>query len=94
MAARINAEINQKHREAIQTTQLVKRLQMYALGEPDPQSGKPVELKGTQVKAIEVLLDRVMPKLQSVEGAMDLSIVKHEQALDDLDDKPEKPPTE
>lgn len=86
MAARVNkVQLDAAHREKIRTSQLVNRLQMYALGEPDPQSGKPVELKSVQVKAIEVLLDRVMPRLSNVDGSMDLHHHKHEEALDDLE---------
>ena len=85
MAARINAEINQKHRDSIRTTQLIKRLQMHALGEPDPQSGETVKLAASQIRAIEILLNRTMPTLQSIEGGLDLHHHKHEEALKDLE---------
>ena len=86
MAARVNRiQLNEKHREAIRTSQLLNRLQSYALNEVDPQSGKPVEMKPTQVKAIEVLLDRVLPKMQSVEGGLDLTHKKHEDAIGELE---------
>lgn len=85
MAARTNrVQLNEKHREAIKVSQLVNRLQAYALNEDDPRSGKPVEMKSTQVKAIEVLLDRVLPKMQSVEGGLDLTH-KHEDAIGELE---------
>ena len=86
MAARVNRiHLNEKHREAIRTSQLLNRLQAYALNEVDPQSGKPIEMKSTQVKAIEVLLDRVLPKMQSVEGGLDLTHKKHEDAIGELE---------
>lgn len=86
MAARVNRiQLNEKHREAIRTSQLLNRLQAYALNEADPQSGKPIEMKSTQVKAIEVLLDRVLPKMQSVEGGLDLTHKKHEDAIGELE---------
>ena len=85
MAARLNREINEKHRESIRTTQLLKRLQMYALNEEDPQNGKPVELSATQVRAVEILLDRVLPKMQSIEGGMDLHHHNHEKAIEQLE---------
>ena len=47
-------------RAAIQTTQLVKRLQHFALGEND------VEIDPVRMKAIEILLRKSLPDLQSV----------------------------
>ncbi len=85
MAARINAEQNQKHRDAIRTTQLIKRLQMHALGEPDPQSGERVNLASSQIRAIEILLNRTVPTLQSTEGTLDVTLIKHEEAIGELE---------
>ena len=60
-------------RLAIKTTQLVKRLQFYALGEIDPahkakdgEEAKPVELDSGKLKAIEILLRKALPDLQAV----------------------------
>lgn len=72
-------------REKIRTSQLLNRLHAYALSENDPQTDKPVELNGAQVKAIEVLLRKSLPDLQSIEGSMDLHHHKHEEALNDLE---------
>ena len=72
-------------REKIRTSQLLNRLHAYALNEEDPQNGKAVELSSTQVKAIEILLKKSMPDLQSVEGNFDLHHHQHEQALDELE---------
>lgn len=47
-------------RAAIQTTQLVKRLQDFALAQKD------VEIDGPRLKAIEILLRKSLPDLQSV----------------------------
>ena len=44
-----------------------------------------------QVKAATTLLDRVLPRLQSVEGGMDLTIRSHEQALLELAGKGGEP---
>lgn len=60
MAARLNLRQMEQTREAIRTTQLVKRLQDFALGEPD------VEIDGGRLKAIEVLLRKSLPDLSSV----------------------------
>jgi hypothetical protein len=51
-------------REKIQTTQLLKRLQAYALGEKVGKSV--VKLSGGELKAIEMLLDKTLPNLASV----------------------------
>jgi hypothetical protein len=60
-------------RAAIQTTQLVKRLQIFALGGNDPQAapdengeGRPLELDALRIKAIEILLRKSLPDLSSV----------------------------
>ena len=58
-------------RAAIKTTQLVKRLQAFALGENEvtPNADgetKPVELDGARLKAIEILLRKSLPDLSSV----------------------------
>ena len=54
-------------RAAIQTTQLVKRLQFYALGQDDPAApGVKVELDQGKLKAIEILLRKSLPDLSAV----------------------------
>lgn len=85
MAARIDPMVAQRHREIIRTTQLLKRLQAFGLGEVDEQSGKPIEMSAAQVKAVTTLLKKTMPDLQSIEGGLDLTHRKHEEALKDLE---------
>lgn len=53
-------------RAAIKTTQLVKRLQFYALGEKDPSTDTAVELDAGRLRAIEILLRKALPDLQNV----------------------------
>jgi len=65
MAARINLRQQEQTRSAIQTTQLVKRLQCFALGQPD-EAGNTVEIDPNRLKAIEVLLRKSLPDLSSV----------------------------
>jgi hypothetical protein len=60
-----------KTRAAIQTTQLVKRLQGFALGENEvtPNSDgetRPIELDSARLKAIEILLRKSLPDLSSI----------------------------
>lgn len=59
MAARIRKHHQDEVRARIQTSQLVNRLTDHALGK--------VELGATQVRAIEILLKKSIPDLQSVE---------------------------
>lgn len=57
-------------REIIQTTQLVKRLQSYALGNDG------VDIDSGRMKAIEILLRKSLPDLQSIkhEGEVGMAI--------------------
>ena len=61
MAARKNLTQTLKTREKIQTSQLINRLQNHALGEDLS------ELKPSQLRAIEILLKKSLPDLQSTE---------------------------
>ena len=60
MAARTNLRQQEQTRAAIQTSQLINRLQDYALGE------KAVELDSGRLKAIEILLRKSLPDMSSV----------------------------
>ena len=66
MATRINLRQQDQVREAIRTTQLVKRLQFFALAEKD-EAGNVVEIDPNRLRAIEVLLKKSLPDLSSVE---------------------------
>lgn len=68
MAARTgvpNLRQQEQTRAAIQTTQLVKRLQHFALGERDDQDAV-IEIDAGRLKAIEILLRKSLPDLSSV----------------------------
>ena len=65
MAARINLRQQEQTRAAIKTTQLVKRLQHFALGEKDEQDVV-VEIDAGRLKAIEILLRKSLPDLSTV----------------------------
>lgn len=58
-------EQQERTRAAIQTTQLVKRLQCYALGETGDQ-GETVDLDANKLRAIEILLRKSLPDLSSM----------------------------
>ena len=74
-------------RAAIQTTQLVKRLQCFALGLPEANATDPeapaVDLDGAKLKAIEILLRKSLPDLSSVtlEGAGEKGEILHQISL-------------
>jgi hypothetical protein len=70
-------------RAAIKTTQLVKRLQCYALGIPEPnavEGAPPAEIDSGRLKAIEILLRKSLPDLSAVtlSGDADSPIVTKE----------------
>ncbi len=60
MAARRNPVLDANARERIRTTQLVNRLELCALGE--------LELRSDQLKSAEILLNKSLPNLASVES--------------------------
>lgn len=63
MAARINRRHSDEIRQKIQASVLVHRLHEHALGN--------LEMTPTQIKAAETLLDRSVPKLQSIQHSGD-----------------------
>lgn len=65
MAARLNPRQDARCRAAIQTTQLCKRLNLFALNLPDPHTldKRPVEMTDTQVRAALGLLRKTLPDL-------------------------------
>jgi len=69
---RIPTKLQQEQtRAAIQTTQLVKRLQGFALGEKeargkDDEDPRLIELDTGRLKAIEILLRKSLPDLSAV----------------------------
>ena len=71
----------EKTREKIKTTQLINRLQMFAMGGKDYKTGNPVEMSPAQVKAVQVLLDKSLPSLQSIDQKVDLSPAKTEEEM-------------
>ncbi len=56
----------EKTRAKIQTTQLLKRLQCYALNIPDDQ-GNEVILDSSRIRAIDMLLNKTLPSLKAIE---------------------------
>jgi len=75
---------SEKTREKIKATQLVNRLQAYVLGEEDPVTGKPVEMKPAQVNAAKVLLDKKLPTLTMADV---LNSTTDEQSPEELFEK-------
>jgi len=64
MAARLNPKQDDRARSAIQTTQLCKRLNSFAMGAEDPcYPGKKLEMSSDQVRAALGLLRKTIPDL-------------------------------
>jgi phage/plasmid primase-like uncharacterized protein len=59
MAVRLNLRQQEQARSAIQTSQLINRLQGYALGEI-------AEIEAGRLRAIEILLRKTLPDLQAI----------------------------
>lgn len=59
MAARKSQTLSQNTRDRIKASQLINRLTAHALED--------LELSATQIKAIEILLRKVLPDLKAVE---------------------------
>lgn len=77
MPARIRkVKHDQSTRAKIQTSQLINRLTNHAVGK--------VKLQPTQVKAIEILLRKTLPDLQSITGEL-THTHKHEDAIGELE---------
>lgn len=85
MAARKHLAHLEIVKERIKTSQLINRLNGFALSEDDPQTGRPVDMSPAQVKAAIALLKKTVPDLQQIEGSMDITLTKHEEALGDLE---------
>lgn len=78
MAARLNLRQQEQTRAAIQTSQLINRLQRFALAEEG------VDIDASRLKAIEILLRKTLPDLSAI--AMDANVsISHEEALEQLE---------
>lgn len=66
MAARLNKAHQDDVRLKIKTSQLVNRLQDFALGGVDPKTQEPIDIDAPRLKAIEILLRKSLPDLSSV----------------------------
>lgn len=86
MAVRKNPFHNHEAREKIRTTQLINRLQQFALDELEPGNQTAVELTKNKIAAIKILLDKALPNLQSVEatgadgGALQINVLRLSEA--------------
>jgi hypothetical protein len=64
---RLNPRQDARCRAAIQTTQLCKRLNFFALGLPEPTTGRPPEMSDAQIRAALGLLRKTLPDLAVTE---------------------------
>lgn len=81
-------EMHAKTRKLAQTTQLVKRLRQYALGQKDDM-GQDVELDSTRVRAIDILLSKTLPSLTAttVEATVDATLTLEKLTESELDER-------
>ena len=70
MVARNRKYQTDKTKEKIRTTQLVNRLQQFVFGEND-HLGKVPDLSQGQIKAIQILLDKSLPSMSSVDQTVE-----------------------
>lgn len=70
MAARHRKYQTESTRAKIRATQLVNRLNQFIFGEKDTNGNVP-DLSATQVKAIQILLDKSLPSLSSVDQTIE-----------------------
>lgn len=63
MAARLSPKHDDRSRAKIQTSQLCNRLNNYALGLPDPATGRQFEMSDGQIRAALGLLRKTLPDL-------------------------------
>lgn len=71
MAARLNKAHQDDVRLKIKTSQLINRLQDFALDGKDPKTGDPIEIDSGRLKAIEILLRKSLPDLSHTAHAND-----------------------
>lgn len=73
MAARKTLKHSEDVRARIQTSQLINRLNGFALSQPDPQTGEPIAMTDTQVRAALGLLKKTVADLSQVTGTLDVT---------------------
>jgi len=83
MAARLSPKHDEATRMKIKTSQLVNRLNKFALGESDGKTGNPVEMSTQQVKAADILLRKMLPDLKSTELSGSLGLTKDPASMTD-----------
>jgi hypothetical protein len=81
MAKRLNPQHDERTRLKIKTSQLVNRLNSFALGEKS--QGKLVDMSTQQVNAAKILLAKVLPDLKSTEFKGNLSLTKDPSEMTD-----------
>ena len=60
----------EKTREKIRVTQLIRRLEKFALGEKDDQN-LDIDMSPAQVKAAQAVIDKALPSLASVDQTVE-----------------------
>lgn len=76
---RLNPQQSERSRSAIATTQIIKRLNSFVLGEKD------VKMTPHQITAAIALLKKTLPDLQSIESTATVTISTHEEVLSQVE---------
>ena len=84
MPARLNPKQDTRCRDAIRTSQLLNRLQTFALDEDGPQGVK-IELSANRLRAIDTLLRKVLPDLSAT--TIDATVTSAGMSDEELDER-------
>jgi hypothetical protein len=76
MAARLRKTHQEDVRSKIKASQIINRLTDHGFGK--------IELSPTQVQALNIVLKKSLPDLQSIEHSGEMTL-RHEDALDELE---------
>ena len=60
----------ERSKDRVRAEMLAQRLYQFVSGEPDPQSGDPIEMDAVRVQAAKILIDKGKPNLSSIDTTM------------------------
>ena len=89
MAARLSPKLSDRHRQAIKTSMLVKRLQDFAFLHPDDPAFSRKVMTTSQIRSAEILLRKTLPDLSAVEFSGEVQksyVVRAPELVNDFDD--------
>lgn len=60
----------ERSKDRVRAEALAQRLYQFVAGEPDQQSGEPIEMDAVRVQAAKILIDKGKPNLSSIDTTM------------------------